>query len=145
MTQIGLSLCMWVPGKFTPKRASRAESSRPPGWEILPFFALTIPGALLECAAFRGRPIVGVIGSLVWAPIIWLLLVTIHREGRVRIWLSLPVVVLAYLAIGFLSAQKVQLLALPEIGGEANGTPLGRRRVHELTGRRQLEVPGNDH
>lgn len=34
----------------------------------------------------------------------WLLLVTIHQEGRVRIWLSLPIVVLAYLAVGFVIA-----------------------------------------
>ena len=102
---------MWAPGKFTPKPASRAERLwilfSPPGWEVFPFFALVIPGALLEYAAFRGHPIVGAIGSLVWAPILWLLLVTIHQEGRVRIWLSLPVVVLTYLAIGLVIAGSV--------------------------------------
>jgi len=35
-------------------------------------------------------------------PILWLLLVTFHQAGRVRIWLSLPVVLVAYLAIALL-------------------------------------------
>lgn len=97
---------MWIPGTFTPKPASRAEwlwvLCSPPGWEILPFFALTIPGVLLEYAILRGHGILGAIGLLVWAPILWLLLVTIHQEGRVRIWLSAPILLLAHLAIGLL-------------------------------------------
>jgi hypothetical protein len=111
MTQIGRSSSIWIPGRFTPKAASRAERLwilfSPPGWEILPFFALIIPGALLEYATLRGHGIAGAIGSLVWAPILWLLLVILHQEGRVRIWLSAPVVLLAHLAIGALITHSV--------------------------------------
>jgi hypothetical protein len=94
---------IWVPSKFDPKPASPAERFwilfSPPGWEILPFFALIVPGTLLEYAAFRGYGVAGAIGLLVWAPILWLLLVALHRAGRVRIWLSTPIFLLAHLAI----------------------------------------------
>lgn len=100
---------MWIPGKFTPKSASGAERIwirySPPGWELLPYLALVIPGALLEYAIFIGYRTAGAIGSLVWAPILWLLLVTIHQEGRVRIWLSVPAILLAHFAIGLLIAR----------------------------------------
>jgi hypothetical protein len=76
----------------------------PAGWEILPFFALTVPGALLEYAVFRGHGVIARAGALIWAPILWLLLVAIHRKGRVRVWLSVPVVLLAHLAVGALIA-----------------------------------------
>ena len=102
---------MWVPGKFTPKPASRPERLwilySPPGWTILPFFALIVPGALLEYATVHGHGIVGAIGLLVWAPILWLLLVTIHQEGRVRIWLSAPIILILHLAIGIVIAGAV--------------------------------------
>lgn len=97
---------MWIPGRFTRKPASRAERLwilfSPPGWEILPLFALLIPGALLEYAALRGHALVAAIGSLAWVPILWLLLVTIHQEGRVRIWLSVPACLILHFVIGFL-------------------------------------------
>ena len=99
---------IWLPGKFAPKPASRAERFwilfSPPGWEILPFFALIVPGALLEYAAFRGHGIAGAIGLLVWAPILWILLIALHHAGRVRIWLSALIFLLVHLAIGFVIA-----------------------------------------
>jgi hypothetical protein len=108
MVQIEQSPSIWVPGRFTPKPASGAERFwvrySPPGWELLPYLALIIPGALFEYAISSGHRIGGAIGLLVWAPILWLLLVTIHQEGRVRIWFSAPVVLLAHFAIGLFIA-----------------------------------------
>lgn len=95
---------VWVPGKFTPASASRPErlwlAFCPPGWEILPSLALLAPGVLLEYILGRGNGVIGTIGLFVWAPLLWLALVVIHHAGRVRIWLSAPVFLLAHLAIG---------------------------------------------
>jgi len=93
---------MWIPGRFSPQPAPRAErlwiTWCPPGWEILPFFALIAPAPLCEYALFRGYHVLGITGLLAWTPILWLLLVAVHRAGRVRIWLSAPVALGAYLA-----------------------------------------------
>lgn len=96
---------LWLPGKFVPKPASRVERFwvrySPPGWEYLPYVALLIgPGALLDFAISLGHSYLGAIGWIVWLPILWVLLVMLHQDGRLRIWLSLPLVLLAYAAIG---------------------------------------------
>ena len=76
----------------------------PFGWETLPFFALMAPAPLCEYAAFRGHLALGVMGLLVWTPILWLLLVALHRAGRVRIRLSAPIAALVYVVTAFLLA-----------------------------------------
>lgn len=100
---------MWIPGKFSPRPASRAErlwlTWCPLGWEILPFFALIIPGPLCEYVIFRGYQVIGIAGLLVWTPLLWLALVAIHRAGRVRIWLSAPVAVLTYIVVALALAS----------------------------------------
>lgn len=104
--QVEESTSLWVPGKFAPRPAADIEKFwirySPLGWEYLPYAGLLIPGAFLEYAIFLGHAIIGVVGWLVWAPILWLLLVTLHQAGRVRIWLSVPVVLVACLAIDLL-------------------------------------------
>ena len=93
---------MWKPGKFSSHPASRAEvlwiTWCPPGWEILPFFALIVPALLCEWGIFRGYQVLGAAGLLAWTLILWLILVAIHRAGRVRIWLSACVTLFLYLA-----------------------------------------------
>lgn len=100
------STSLWVPGRFTPKPAEDVERFwirySPLGWGYLPYAGLLVPGAFLQYAIFRGHGIIGAVGWLVWAPILWLLLVTFHQAGRMRIWLSLPIVFLGYIAIGLL-------------------------------------------
>jgi hypothetical protein len=100
------STSVWIPGKFTPRAAADVEKFwirySPLGWEYLHYAGLLVPGAFLEYAIFHGYAIIGVVGWLVWAPILWLLLVTFHQAGRVRIWLSLPAVLVAYPAIALL-------------------------------------------
>lgn len=100
------STSLWVPGKFTPRPAADVEKFwirySPPGWEYLPYAGLLVPGAFIEYAILRGHAIAGAVGLLVWAPILWFLLVTFHQAGRIRIWLSVPIVLVAYLAIGLL-------------------------------------------
>lgn len=95
-------LSVWLPGKFTPNPASDAErlwtTFCRPGWEVFPFFGWLSPGLLLEYFLFRGRPITGALRLLLWMPFLWLVLVGIHQEGRVRIWLSAPIFLGVHLA-----------------------------------------------
>jgi hypothetical protein len=95
---------LWVPGKFTPRPAADVERFwirySPLGWEYLPYAALLFPGAFAEYAIFRGHAIIGAAGLMIWVSILWLLLVTLHQAGRMRIWLSVPIVLVSYLAIG---------------------------------------------
>ena len=94
---------MIFPGKFIPKRASNGEHNfllyAPPQLLALIVLGLFAPGGLLEYAISKGRIAVGVIGLLVWVPILWLLLVKIHQAGRVRILLSAPIVLVGHLLI----------------------------------------------
>ena len=64
---------------------------------MLPFVAVIALGPLFEYAIFCGHYIWGIAGLLIWTPILWLLLVAGHRAGRVRIWLSGPVALVAYI------------------------------------------------
>jgi len=79
----------------------------PPGFEILPFFALIAPAPLCEYAIFRGYHVIGVAGRLVWTPILWLLLIAVHRAGRVRIWLSFPLALGTYIASALVLATVI--------------------------------------
>ena len=100
----------WLPGKFAPKPASDAErlwtTFCPPGWEVFPFFGWLSPGLLLEYFLFRGHLIAGALGLLLWTPLLWLVLVGMHQEGRLRIWLSAPIFLGVHVAaaLGFAGA-----------------------------------------
>jgi hypothetical protein len=76
----------------------------PLGWESLPFIALIIPGPLCEYAIFRGYHVIGLTGLLAWTALLWLLFVAVHRAGRVRIGLSVPVALIAYVVTALVLA-----------------------------------------
>ena len=100
-----------MPGKFAPKPASDAErlwvTFCPPGWEAFPFFGFLIPGLLLEYFLFRGYPLASIAGLLLWTPLLWLVLVALHQQGRARIGLSAPIVLAVHVAVALVFAGVV--------------------------------------
>ena len=92
---------MLFPGKFVPQRTSKFEdnliSYAPP--ELLVLFALGLfaPGGLFEYALSKRYLIVGGVGLLVWTPFLWSFLILIHNAGRVRFWLSVPIMLIGHL------------------------------------------------
>jgi hypothetical protein len=105
-----LRVPMW-PGRFKPQPPSKFESNlvtyAPP--QLLVFFAfgLFAPGALLEYWFFRGH-IIGVsFAALVWVPLLWLFLIEVHHMGRVRFWLSAPIMSTGHVLIALWFAGLV--------------------------------------
>lgn len=100
------STSLWVPGKFIPKPDDGLMRLwirfSPLGWEGLPYAGVFVPGMFLEYAMYSGHGIIAAVGWLVWAPILWLLLVTFHQAGRMRIWVSLPGVLFVHLFVALL-------------------------------------------
>lgn len=90
---------MIFPGKFVPQQASKLSDKLiewVPQLLVLFLFGLLAPGILLEYAIFRGQVVIGAIGLLIWIPLLWLCLIKIHDMGRVRFWLSAPIVLSAH-------------------------------------------------
>jgi hypothetical protein len=83
-----------MPGKFEPKPASDTErlwlTFSPWGWECLPFFGLVLPATFAAYGMLHGYRMISLIGLIFWLPLLWLVLVTFHQMGRMRIWLSVP-------------------------------------------------------
>lgn len=102
---------MLFPGKFTPKRASKFEDGvalwAPPQLLALVMFGIFIPGGLCEYALFNGHAVWGAVGLLMLIPALWLFLVEIHDLGRVRSWLSAPVVLIGHVVMGVWFAGRV--------------------------------------
>ena len=69
---------------------------------MFPFLGWLSPGLLLEYFLFRSHPVTCAVGLLLWMPLLWLVLVGAHQDGRVRIWLSAPVVLAVHLAAALL-------------------------------------------
>jgi hypothetical protein len=94
----------WWPGKFVPKSASKTEDAlilwAPPQLLGAFVFGLFIPGFLGEYALFSGYKLVGMTVLLLWGPILWLFLIELHDMGRVRFWLSAPLVLGAHVLMG---------------------------------------------
>jgi hypothetical protein len=91
---------MLLPGKFRPRPSSKVENGVI-GYgssELFPlaFLALLAPGLLLEYAIFRGYEGPGIVGLLLWVPVLWCVLIKLHDWGRVRFWLSASTVVIAH-------------------------------------------------
>lgn len=78
----------------------------PLGWESLPFFGLLIPCAFLEYVLWHGHPLVGATGLTIWLPLVWVLLVRFHRMGRVRMWLSAPVILISNVVMTLIFAGE---------------------------------------
>lgn len=66
---------------------------------VLFTFGLFAPGALFAYWIFNGHVIAAVLGSLAWFPVLWLFLVEVHTMGRVRFWLSAPVMFVGHVVI----------------------------------------------
>jgi len=102
---------MFFPGRFIPKRASKLEDNlitfAPP--QLLLFFTLGLfaPGGLFEYALYKGYPLVGTVGLIVWLPFLWSFLILIHNAGRVRFWLSTPIMLVGHLLIAFWFARML--------------------------------------
>ena len=98
------------PGKFTPRPRSKLEENlllyAPPQLLLLALLGLVVPGAALEYVLLRGHVSMGIAGLLLWTPLLWLLLVKLHNLGRVRLWLSASVLLVAHalVALGFAGA-----------------------------------------
>jgi hypothetical protein len=92
---------MLLPGKFNPQPPSKFEDNlityAPPQLLVVFTFGLFVPGALLEYWIFNSHVIAGVIGAVIWVPVLWLFLIEIHNLGRVRFWLSAPVMLIGHL------------------------------------------------
>jgi len=84
----------------------------PFGWEVLPFFGPLVPSALLEYAIWHGHRPLGILGLILWLPLVWILLVEIHHMGRVRIWLSAPIILVAHVVMTLAFAGLVPGLTL---------------------------------
>jgi hypothetical protein len=88
-----------LPGKFKPQPPSKFEDNAPSQIMALFTFGLFAPGALFAYWIFNGHLIAAVSGSLVWFPVLWLFLVEVHTMGRVRFWLSAPVMFVGHVVI----------------------------------------------
>lgn len=95
---------MLLPGKFVPKPETRFERNVwifvPDQFIVLFLGGLFVPGALCEYAFATGHFILGSLGVLGWLPLLWILLLEFHNSGRLRFWLSGPVVLCAHAFIG---------------------------------------------
>jgi hypothetical protein len=94
-----------LPGRFKPQPPSKFEHNLVTyvPLQILALFTcgLFAPGALFAYWIFNGHVIAAVLGSLVWVPVLWLFLVEVHTMGRVRFWLSAPVMFVGHVVIAF--------------------------------------------
>ena len=97
---------LFLPGKFVPQPESQIERN---AWVYVPaqiqslfVFGLFAPGGLCAYAFVTGHFILGTLGLLWWLPLLWLMLLEIHKAGRVRVWISAPVVVLGHVALWYL-------------------------------------------
>jgi hypothetical protein len=101
---------LW-PGKFIPQKASKFEDNliayAPPQFMALATIGQFAPGALFEYWIFNGHILVGSIGLLLWAALLWLFLIEIHNMGRVRFWLSAPVALVGHVLIALWFAGRL--------------------------------------
>jgi hypothetical protein len=92
-----------LPGKFKPQPPSKFEDNlftyAPPQILALFTFGLFAPGSLFAYWIFNSHVIAAVLGSLVWFPVLWLFLLEVHTMGRVRFWLSAPVMFVGHVVI----------------------------------------------
>ena len=99
------------PGKFVPRPQTRFEHNvlMYVPLPILALFALGLfaPGGLCEYAFAIGHPVLGTLGVLCWLPLLWLLLLELHDAGRVRFWLSAPIVAAGHVALWYLCSGRV--------------------------------------
>jgi hypothetical protein len=94
---------MLIPGKFTPRPGAKLEQNLllyvPPQLFLLALIGLMVPGVLLEYALFRGHVSIGSAGLLLWVSLLCLLLIKLHNLGRVRLWLSASVLLVAHVLV----------------------------------------------
>src|ERR1700704_5004852 len=94
---------MLFPGKFIPKPPSNFERNlvtyAPTPVLALFTIGVFIPGALFSYWIFHGHVIGGAIGAVVWTPVLWLYLIEVHNMGRVRFWLSAPIILIVHVLI----------------------------------------------
>jgi hypothetical protein len=62
---------------------------------------LIVPTVVVIVQLFNGRIAFGVIGLIAWLPALGFILMGLHKQGVIRLMLSLPVLVIASVVIAF--------------------------------------------
>jgi hypothetical protein len=63
--------------------------------------ALIVPTVVVISQFFNNRALFGLIGLMVWLPVLWIILIGLHKQGVIRLMLSLPVLAIASVVIAF--------------------------------------------
>jgi hypothetical protein len=62
---------------------------------------LIIPTVVVISQFFSGKVILGLIGLMVWLPVLWFTLIDLHKQGVIRFMLSLPILAVASVVMAF--------------------------------------------
>jgi hypothetical protein len=100
-----------VPGKFVAKPASTIENALFNFYPLIGalFFGMFVPGAWLEYTLLHGHVLYSVIGLVIWGAFLWIFLLELHRIGRLRVWISAPLVLTVHVVIGLVIAGTLRI------------------------------------
>ncbi len=87
--------------KFTP-RPTPSHFSIYGRWPVFLLVAILIaPTAAVLAAFFRGHALLGFVGATIWLPALWFMLLWLHKQGIIRLMLTVPMLITAAVVLAF--------------------------------------------